>query len=261
MSQKVFAENIGITQPQLGRLESGQHVPSTDVLLQLQRVFGTTPEEILYGPSHEAVDRIDRIASTLREAGVDDAIAPVVERVWRELEAGEIDAARLEAFLDDEHRRRFGAVDDELAKRREQPRKPFGDLPADDARPEQLPLYRIAAGAGVEPLELYTYVDNPAPQRFSPRRYFVLRIEGESMSGDDLHHGDLVIVRRSEVLPLPHQIAVLENTVLQLATLKRVRQEGAELELIPSNPEQQPFRWEARYTRVKGIFVQRLSGV
>jgi repressor LexA len=63
---------------------------------------------------------------------------------------------------------------------------------------------------------------------------FWLRVRGDSMTGDGIFHGDLVLV-----LPQPfveqNQIAVV--MVDCDATVKRFRREGNVVKLIPGNPD------------------------
>jgi SOS-response transcriptional repressor LexA len=278
MSQVEISKELDTAQRHYSRVESGTIRPSGAFLEKLVAFFGVTPNYLLLG--EDMHDRDDRDEDIRTEAllTAKPEIRGTLERVWFDLENGRVEPERLEAWLDEEETRRRQAraaarqeqfLDearakfvDELAERRRRISpiegvRIFGDAPEEGARPDDLRLYRIAAGRGVEPLEVYGSIDNPDPSSFSPKKYFALRVEGESMSGDDLHDGDLILVRRKDVAE-PHEIAVVENTVRQLATLKRVRVAGPLLELFPSNPDEQPFSWESRYSRIKGVFVQKL---
>lgn len=75
----------------------------------------------------------------------------------------------------------------------------------------------------------------PLPERYAGREgMFWLRVRGDSMTGDGIFHGDLVLV-----LPQPfveqNQIAVV--MVDCDATVKRFRREGNVVKLVPGNPD------------------------
>lgn len=74
----------------------------------------------------------------------------------------------------------------------------------------------------------------PLPRRFAGREgLFWLRVRGDSMDGDGIFDGDLVLV-----VPQPfveqNQVAVV--MVNDEATVKRFRREGDTVKLIPGNP-------------------------
>ena len=94
-------------------------------------------------------------------------------------------------------------------------------------------LGRIAAGAPLDAV----FEDEPVwiPEHLAPRgEAFVLEVQGDSMSGDGILDGDLVVVEPG-VLVRPGEIAVV-LVAGEGATLKRFRQEGAQVRLIASNP-------------------------
>ncbi len=63
---------------------------------------------------------------------------------------------------------------------------------------------------------------------------FLLKVEGNSMAGDHILPGDLIVVRSQETAE-DGEIAVV--LVEEEATLKRFRRHGKEVHLIPSNPD------------------------
>ncbi len=94
-------------------------------------------------------------------------------------------------------------------------------------------LGRIAAGAPLDAV----FEDEPVwiPEHLAPRgEAFVLEVQGDSMSGDGILDGDLVVVEPG-VLVRPGEIAVV-LVAGEGATLKRFRHEGQQLRLIASNP-------------------------
>lgn len=93
----------------------------------------------------------------------------------------------------------------------------------------------IAAGVPIEAVEnVETYLspadtglDNPGRDRFA------LRVKGDSMVGRGIHDGDIVVIRRQQMVG-PHQVAAVR--VGTEATLKYVRRDRANIRLVADNP-------------------------
>lgn len=103
-----------------------------------------------------------------------------------------------------------------------------------------LPLIgRVAAGHPIlaqENIEGRYRVD---ASLFNPKPHFLLRVQGMSMQGAGILDGDLVAVCRTpEVRNGQVVVARLEEEV----TVKRYRQEGPVVWLIPENPDFEPIR-------------------
>ncbi|MGQ9475977.1 MAG: transcriptional repressor LexA [Actinomycetota bacterium] len=79
----------------------------------------------------------------------------------------------------------------------------------------------------------------PVPGRWGGRGRFLLRVKGDSMVGDGIHPGDLVVVD-------PHPGVEDGEIVVALvegeATVKRLRRRGGAVELHASNPRYEPIR-------------------
>ncbi len=126
-----------------------------------------------------------------------------------------------------------------------------------DALREQfgLPLIgRVAAGRPIlaeEHIEGRFQID---PALFSPRPHYLLRVSGMSMRDVGILDGDLVAVHRStDVRNRQIIVARLENEV----TVKRYRQEGSVVWLLPENPEFEPIRVDLRKQSmtIEGVVV------
>lgn len=96
----------------------------------------------------------------------------------------------------------------------------------------------ISAGAPIEAIEDIEQFD---PREFFPagEGYFLLRVRGESMIGDHIRDGDLVLVE-------PSRSAADGETVVAIlpdghATLKRLYRDGKRFRLQPSNPAMKPI--------------------
>lgn len=103
-----------------------------------------------------------------------------------------------------------------------------------------LPLVgRVAAGRPIlaeENIEARFQID---PDIFQPRPHYLLKVTGMSMKDVGILDGDLVAVHRTpEVRNRQIVVARLENEV----TVKRYRQEGTVVWLLPENAEFEPIR-------------------
>jgi len=103
-----------------------------------------------------------------------------------------------------------------------------------------LPLVgRVAAGSPIlaeEHIERRYKID---PNLFSPKPHYLLRVEGMSMKNAGILDGDLVAVHRtSEIRSRQIIVARLDDEV----TVKRYRQEGTVVWLLPENEDFEPIK-------------------
>ena len=103
-----------------------------------------------------------------------------------------------------------------------------------------LPLIgRVAAGSPIlaqEHIETHYRLD---PALFDPKPHYLLRVHGMSMKDAGILDGDLVAVHRTpEVRNRQIVVARLEDEV----TVKRYRQDGSCVWLLPENEEFEPIR-------------------
>lgn len=116
-----------------------------------------------------------------------------------------------------------------------------------------LPLYSSAVRAGFPSpaddhldteLDLHSYVvKRPAATYFA-------RAEGDSMIGDGIHNGDLLVVDRS-LEALPGRIIVI--SVDGELTVKKLDRIGQRAYLKASNPNFKPIPLEGRESQVWGV--------
>jgi repressor LexA len=118
-----------------------------------------------------------------------------------------------------------------------------------------LPLIgRVAAGSPIlaeENIEARLQID---PAIFQPRPHYLLKVRGMSMKDAGILDGDLVAVHRtSEVRSRQIVVARLENEV----TVKRYRQEGSIVWLMPENEEFEAIRVDLREEEmiIEGVVV------
>jgi repressor LexA len=118
-----------------------------------------------------------------------------------------------------------------------------------------LPLIgRVAAGKPIlaeENIEGRLPLD---PSLFQPRPHYLLKVTGMSMKDAGILDGDLVAVHRtSEVRSRQIVVARLEDSV----TVKRYRQEGSVVWLLPENSDFEPIRVDLKQEPllIEGIVV------
>jgi repressor LexA len=118
-----------------------------------------------------------------------------------------------------------------------------------------LPLIgRVAAGRPIlaeENIEAHYKID---PAIFQPRPHYLLKVVGMSMKDVGILDGDLVAVHRTpDVRSRQIVVARLENEV----TVKRYRQEGSVVWLMPENEDFEPIRVDLKEEPllIEGIVV------
>lgn len=107
-------------------------------------------------------------------------------------------------------------------------------LPGADRRPRMVPLLgNVQAGElteAIENLEGYVGVDHEG----SEEELFALRVRGRSMEGAGIYEGDIVIVRKQASADNGRIVVALVDDE---ATVKRLKYNGARVELHPENSE------------------------
>lgn len=117
-----------------------------------------------------------------------------------------------------------------------------------------LPLVgTIAAGAPIEAVPTAETITVPSDMVAGRGRTFVLKIQGDSMTGEHIREGDYVVIEE-------RQTARDGETVVALvdgsdATLKRFFRDGAMVRLQPSHPTMQPILVPADRVQVQGVVV------
>ncbi|GAH64051.1 unnamed protein product, partial [marine sediment metagenome] len=97
----------------------------------------------------------------------------------------------------------------------------------------ELPLMGlIAAGKPIEPLPDDRAVE--VPPAFAGPDNYALKVQGDSMGGDGVLDGDVIIVRRVDEARHREMVVAIINGE---ATLKRLVQQGGKVELHPANPD------------------------
>jgi repressor LexA len=113
---------------------------------------------------------------------------------------------------------------------------------------------RVAAGSPIlaqEHIEAHYKLD---PALFDPKPHYLLRVHGMSMRDAGILDGDLVAVHRTpEVRSRQIVVARLEDEV----TVKRYRQEGTVVWLLPENSEFEPIQVDLAHQAlvIEGVVV------
>ncbi|MFQ6004194.1 MAG: transcriptional repressor LexA [Woeseia sp.] len=118
-----------------------------------------------------------------------------------------------------------------------------------------LPLVgRVAAGSPIlaeEHIETHYRLD---PALFNPKPHYLLRVHGMSMKDAGILDGDLVAVHRTpEVRSRQIVVARVEDEV----TVKRYRQDGSKVWLLPENEEFEPIQVDlsSQTMMIEGVVV------
>ncbi|MCY7485778.1 S24 family peptidase [Paenibacillus alvei] len=120
---------------------------------------------------------------------------------------------------------------------------------------KRIPLIgQIAAGQPIDCTEYYEGYTCVDPSVLRGRDGFALRVKGDSMIGDRIYNGDIVVVVvQPEVMPSDIAVVRVDRGV---ATLKRVKKQGGFCILSPSNPSMEPILVPAKDVEVVGKVVE-----
>jgi repressor LexA len=134
------------------------------------------------------------------------------------------------------------------------------DLPAnaepyDPERMTRIPLLgTIRAGEPIERIEHIEGYELVEPELLRGRKGFALKVQGDSMNGDRIHEGDVVIVVVQEEVTSSDIAIVAVNG--EEGTLKRVKCQGEMCMLTPSNPTMEPLLVKLKDIHVIGKVIQ-----
>lgn len=115
-------------------------------------------------------------------------------------------------------------------------------------------LGSIRAGQPAERIENILGYENVEASRIDGRDAFILTVKGNSMAGDHIFDGDMVVVIvQPEVTPSEIAVVALNG---ENATIKRVKQQGETCVLTPSNPEYEPIIVPASDVHIIGKVIE-----
>lgn len=132
---------------------------------------------------------------------------------------------------------------------------PDGAIPYDPSTMIKIPILgTVRAG---EPILMSDYTEGfelVEPEVLRGRKGFVLRVKGDSMIGDRIYDGDLVVVICQEEVE-PSEIAVVAVNGDE-ATLKRVKCHNGVCVLVSSNTEYEPMIYPSSEVHILGKVVR-----
>jgi len=112
-------------------------------------------------------------------------------------------------------------------------------------------LGTIAAGEPIEAIEHVEIIS--VPQELLGRgENFCLRVKGDSMVGDGIYDGDIVIINKRVTVNNNEMVAVLINNE---ATLKRFYKRKDGFEFRPSNPSMKPIIVKSGDINILGVII------
>lgn len=114
-------------------------------------------------------------------------------------------------------------------------------------------LGTIRAGEPIDRIENYMGMYPAQFDKVRGKDAFWLHVKGESMAGDEIHDGDLVLVVVTPEVT-PSDIAVV-SVDQEEATLKRVKCQGDICMLIPSNKDMEPKIYPAKKIHIIGKVI------
>jgi len=119
--------------------------------------------------------------------------------------------------------------------------------------PSGIPVVgRIPAGSPVIPREEFEEVLNIDPAFFTTEPCFAVRVQGDSMTGAGIHHGDYAVIRQQSSAENGQIVAALIGEEI---TLKRFYQRGKRIELRAENPAYEPMVFEDKPPVILGVLV------
>jgi repressor LexA len=117
-----------------------------------------------------------------------------------------------------------------------------------------LPLYgTIAAGFPLEAIPSTETITVPADMVSGRGRTFVLKIQGDSMTGEQIREGDYVVIEERQTARDGETVVALVDG--SEATLKRFYRDGSTVRLQPAHPTMQPIVLAAERVQVQGVVV------
>lgn len=131
----------------------------------------------------------------------------------------------------------------------------YGLVPVNFDKMVKLPILgTIRAGEPIDMLENIEGYELVEPELLRGREGFVLKVTGNSMSGDYIFNGYKVLVVMDQDIS-PNDIAVVSVNGYE-ATLKRIKCQGGVCVLTSSNPEFEPMIYPAEQINVIGKVVR-----
>ena len=130
--------------------------------------------------------------------------------------------------------------------------------PAEKPSALSIPLLgTIAAGTPLLAVEnVESYIPLPAELSGHSGEMFALKVKGDSMTGDHILDGDIIVVRSQNSAEQGEIVAAL---IEDEATVKRLDIQARPARLLPSNPNYSPVELSSENARIR--IIHRIIGV
>jgi repressor LexA len=132
-----------------------------------------------------------------------------------------------------------------------------------ERKPENLTVTRpilgkISAGYGISLFEEPEpeLVEVPATMMTAGNQTYCLKVEGDSMIGDGILNGDIVVIRQQSIANNGDiVVAVIKSDFGEKVTLKRYYLKGNTVELHPRNPKIKKIILDTNQIEIRGKFL------
>jgi len=114
-------------------------------------------------------------------------------------------------------------------------------------------LGAIAAGSPIEAIENKELIAIPQNKIKQSNKCFGLRVSGDSMIDENIHDGDVVIVRGQSTAENGEKVVALIDGAD--VTLKKFYRENGKVRLEPANPKISPIILSASKVKVQGVVI------
>lgn len=112
-------------------------------------------------------------------------------------------------------------------------------------------LGEVQAGVPVESYEVPEQADLPSGI-FDPELHFALRVKGDSMVGEGMLEGDIIVIRKSDAARNGQVVVALVDGE---ATVKKFCRKNDKIELVPANPSYKPVAVKEGQLKILGLVV------
>ncbi len=259
LTQHEFGKAIGISKPNISKYENNLIEPSNSLLIAMASLFHVSIDYILGFSSDSVSTNIqitewknrslgDRIRFLRKEKGLtQQELAKCIHMSDGNLSKYELD--KLEPNIDSiKLLASFFNVSTDYLLGLSTDRTDANNTKSNPIKKSSIPIssqvpiisviragYPIRAEENIEGYE-YTSVRNP-------NEYYYLRVTGDSMIGAGIDDGSLVLVHEQNYADNGDIVVCLTDD--ESATLKRFRQQGRTVMLIPENPHYDPIVLDA----------------
>lgn len=237
MTQEQLAQAVGVSEQTINRYENGKAVPTFKTLSKLEAFFGV---QLGYNPNPDT-----QVVEVLRKLNL--SARKMNLKLWvDELDHERLDKAEQLLCL-------AGMYTLPISDQPEKKKGLFSSL--DDKQPPKIMIPvvgRAAAGVPIEMIREYDdTIDIAGPIKHGD---FAVIAVGDSMTGDDIHDGDRVVIRKQDIVE-DGELALV--SVDGGSTIKRVYFNGTTIRLEASNPAYNPQIYDFMHeVRILGKVIQ-----